>query len=170
MKETITFQISISFLPRQAMEAVAARFKRATAPFSELARVRLCESSGSDHSAAADNSLELEDLVDSFLFGTGEEIEEVEPEMKDDDDDNNDDEKKKKEEEENCERREMIHSLLKGGGAVLDEKLQTETEIACQRIGMLAGAEGFKRRLMRELRKRGLDAGMLLLSSHLLLY
>lgn len=145
------------------MEAVAVRFKRAMAPFSELARVRLCESSGSEHSAAADSSLELEDLVDSFLFDDGEEeAAELKPKVNDDDDDDEDEEMtEKNKEEKNYEEREMIHSLLRRGGVVLlDEKIRTEIELACQRIGMVPGTEIYKRRLMRELRKKGFDAGM----------
>ncbi|XXG53735.1 hypothetical protein AAC387_Pa03g1788 [Persea americana] len=146
------------------MEAVAVRFKRAMAPFSELARVRLCESSGSEHSAAADSSLELEDLVDSFLFDDGEEeAAELKPKVNDDDDDDDEDEEmtEKNKEEKNYEEREMIHSLLRGGGVVLlDEKIRTEIELACQRIGMVPGTEIYKRRLMRELRKKGFDAGL----------
>ncbi|XP_077211691.1 uncharacterized protein LOC143846955 [Tasmannia lanceolata] len=128
------------------MRDTPVKFKRVTAPLDEMATARLCESSGSEHSTS--NSPELSDLVDSFMEkGVEDETEEKRMESEDGSVDSD--------------RREILESLL----AVLPDsdhvllRVLAETEIACRNIGTVT-EEGFKRRLMRQLQDRGLDAGV----------
>ncbi|XP_077239979.1 uncharacterized protein LOC143880888 [Tasmannia lanceolata] len=133
------------------MAGIPVRFKRVTAPFDQMARARLCESSGSDHSAG--NSPELGDLVDLFME-EGEEDYEEKKEI----------EGRRAELEDefvDSDTKGMLESLL---GVVPDDdffrrRISDETEMACLSIGTERG-EGFKRRLMIQLRERGLDAGL----------
>ena len=144
---------------------MAMRFKRVSAAFDDVARARLCNSSGSDHSEE-ENSAELADLVDSFLERDADAIDLVE------------DEDRNMEMEErsdfdfdfafnfNSEKRwsdsftpEMLQSLI--GGDHDDDvkrKIRDELELKCRSLEN-SQAEGFKRQLMTLLRRRGFDAG-----------
>ncbi|KAA8524772.1 hypothetical protein F0562_011195 [Nyssa sinensis] len=137
------------------MAKIPVRCKRVTAAFDEIARARLCESSGSEHSAA-DNSEELSELLDSF-FETDDRVEDEE-------------EKKKREEEKSCsesesyctelETKEALISLTGGGeDGRMKQMICAETELACRSMGS-GSSEGFKRRVMSWLRQRGFDAGL----------
>ncbi|XP_058070795.1 uncharacterized protein LOC131219584 [Magnolia sinica] len=136
------------------MAGIPVRFKRVTAPLDDLARARLCESSGSEHSP--DNSPELADLVDSFMEreGGGEEGELWEAEEN----------KISGSEASACsdsDTREMLEGLLEVGvsdGDRVRRRIRAETEAAWRSIGTVS--EGFKRKLMGLLREKGLDAGI----------
>lgn len=139
---------------------MAMRFKRVSAAFDDVARARLCDSSGSDHSEE-DDSAELSDLVDSFLerdvieLQVGDEDGKMEEERSDFD-------------SENCWSdsltREMLQSLIGGddgnddGDDDVKRKIRDELEVKCRSLENCQ-AEGFKRRLMTLLRRRGFDAG-----------
>ncbi|KAF8409639.1 hypothetical protein HHK36_005717 [Tetracentron sinense] len=137
------------------------RFKRVAAAFDEVARARLCESCGSEHSS--DNSDDiLSDLVDSFLerddrFEADDEEEKTKREA----------ERNRSSESENywsdSETKEMLQSLLGGDVSDPDDEvkltIRAETELACRIIGN-SSSEAFKRRLMTRLRERGFDAGL----------
>ncbi|XP_059664648.1 uncharacterized protein LOC132310494 [Cornus florida] len=137
------------------------RLKGIWGVFDGVARVRLCENSGSEHSAAESLSADLSELVDSFLERERDErVEEVERM-----------EKKTLEEERggsewksNSETKEILMGLISGGGAgdgdgCVQQRIRTETEIAWRSVGS-GSSEGFKRRVMSLLRQRGLDAGL----------
>ncbi|KAK3038922.1 hypothetical protein RJ639_027550 [Escallonia herrerae] len=161
------------------MAMVPLRFKRITAAFDDLARARLCESSGSEHSAAESSAADLSDLVNSFLEREGNEVE-----LRDDEHEEETDKKKKKKkkkkssegeegvEPERCsfdsEAKEVLMSLV-GGGKVEEEgedsplkrMVCAEVEKACRSLlDQGVAAEGFKRRVMTSLRQRGFDAGI----------
>ncbi|OVA10059.1 Protein of unknown function DUF506 [Macleaya cordata] len=144
-----------------------ARFKRVAAAFDEVARARICESSGSEHSAD-DDSTDLSDLIESFM-------------ERDDDDEveggDHRNEGKKREKVKNgsdsenywsdSETKEMLQGLLgfdhglKEVDSDIKRRIRAETELACGFIGSSSSSEeGFKRRLMSRLRDRGLDAGL----------
>ncbi|KAJ9686591.1 hypothetical protein PVL29_015458 [Vitis rotundifolia] len=138
---------------------MAMRFKRVSAAFDDVARARLCDSSGSDHSEE-DNSAELSDLVDLFLerdvieLQVGDEDWKTEEERSDFD-------------SENCwsdsVTRQMLQSLIGGddgnGDDDVKRKIRDELEVKCRSLENCQ-AEGFKRRLMTLLRRRGFDAGL----------
>ncbi|KAF8410797.1 hypothetical protein HHK36_003334 [Tetracentron sinense] len=140
------------------MANIRFRFKRVEAAFNEVARARLCESSGSEHSV--ENSNDLSDLVDSFL----ERDDRVE----------GDEKEKKREKERNnssesesfwsdSETKEVLQNLLGSdvseGDNDVKRTIRAETELACRSIGN-GSSETFKRRLMSQLRERGFDAGL----------
>ncbi|KAA8520172.1 hypothetical protein F0562_014428 [Nyssa sinensis] len=130
------------------MAKIPVRFKRVTAIFDEVARARLCESSGSEH--LPENAMDLSDLVKSFIESDGKEI-------------NREKEGNHPESESFCSNSEMTDELRRLFGceddADVKRNLQFETEEACQVIGN-GSSPGFKRRLMTRLRERGFDAGL----------
>lgn len=139
---------------------MAMRFKRVSAAFDDVARARLCDSSGSDHSEE-DDSEELSDLVDSFLerdvieLQVGDEDGKMEEERSDFDSENL---------WSDSLTREMLQSLISGddgnddGDDDVKRKIRDELEVKCRSLENCQ-AEGFKRRLMTLLRRRGFDAG-----------
>ncbi|KAK3022007.1 hypothetical protein RJ639_045168 [Escallonia herrerae] len=161
------------------MAMVPLRFKRITAAFDDLARARLCESSGSEHSAAESSAADLSDLVDSFLEREGNEVELGHDEHEEDTDEKKKKKKKKKKssegeeglEPERCsfdsEAKEVLMSLVGGSGAEeegedgrVKRMICAEVEIACRSLlDEGTAAEGCKRRVMTSLRQRGYDAG-----------
>ncbi|KAI4295157.1 hypothetical protein MLD38_040592 [Melastoma candidum] len=134
---------------------VPERVKKAYVAFNEEVRLRLCESSGSEHSSSADSPTDLFDLVASFVEGEGE------PRA-----------------EEGLEGSIAWGVDGRGGCGGFDydtakdtlEKIFEwnedkrmilhEVEAACISIGHEENSPDFKRRLMGRLRKRSLDAGL----------
>lgn len=135
------------------MAKIPVRFKRVAAAFDELARARLCESSGSEHSA--ENSADLSDLIDSFMETDGR----VEGEQ-----DEEDELVKEKSNSGNgwsdSETKEMLRSLL-GCDESRGEDDDVKRTIRAEMEGIIGtrSSDGLKRQLMTRLRERGLDAG-----------
>ena len=140
------------------MARIPVRFGRVAAAFdADMARVRLCESSGSEHSA--ESSTDLSDLVKSFMERAGEgEEEEVAHHEKDHE------EVLENSECSDSEKREILQGLFAGseggdeGERNAREKIRGEVELACVPAGDSSLPE-FKRRLMTRLREKGFDAG-----------
>lgn len=138
------------------MARIPVRFQRVAAAFDEVARARLCESSGSEHSP--ESSTHLSDLVKSFMErgdGREGEDEEIQPEL----------EQKSGESEGYCsdsETREMLQSLFgdenSGDDDDVKRKIYAEAEAVYNLIGSKS-SRGSKRRLMTHLRDQGFDAG-----------
>lgn len=142
------------------MVKIPVKFTRVAAAFDEAAQGwRMCESSGSEHSAVEESSPDnLSDLVASFMEKDGNATELLSDE----------------EETEKCsveepwwsdydETADTLRDLL-GCNSSMDgakEAIRVEVELACRSIGneYEYSSEGFKRRLMSHLRERGLDAG-----------
>ncbi|PON34035.1 hypothetical protein PanWU01x14_347740 [Parasponia andersonii] len=146
------------------MARIPVRFHRVAAAFDEVARVRLCESSGSEHSVA-ESFTDLSNLVNSFIE-RGEawdgDVDEQQIQGQDqhreyegsDDDSWSDDQSEKKD---------MLRSLFGKNGEDDDDvkrKIYAEVESACEIGGGGREFQGFKRRLMTHLRDRGFDAGL----------
>ncbi|KAK2979019.1 hypothetical protein RJ640_013653 [Escallonia rubra] len=164
------------------MAVVPLRFKRITAAFDDLARARLCESSGSEHSAAESSAADLSDLVDSFLEREGNEVELGHDEHEEETDKKKKKTKKKKKkkssdgeegvEPERCsfdsEAKEVLMSLVGGGEAEEEGEDGRVKRMVCAEVEKAwrslldegAAAEGYKRRVMTSLRQRGFDAGL----------
>ncbi|KAI9161509.1 hypothetical protein LWI28_018121 [Acer negundo] len=141
------------------MARIPVKFKRVAAAFNEVAArgLRLCESSGSEHSASL---ADLSDLVNSFMEKdqyhggvvdhdhdeVGEELEEI---------------LQGKESGYWCdsERTKILKGLLECGDDGERLRIHGEIEIACRLAGDKS-SHGFKRRLMTLLRDRGFDAGL----------
>lgn len=132
------------------------RFQRVAAALDvDVARVRLCESSGSEHSL--ESSLDLTDLVKSFMErNEGEEDKGDQEDRLEIDDQSSD-----------SENREMLQGLLledqneddeDDGLQNVKKNIRGEVEIAYRLVGDKS-SPGFKRRLMTRLRQRGFDAG-----------
>ncbi|XP_054779446.1 uncharacterized protein LOC129287266 [Prosopis cineraria] len=150
------------------MARIPVGFERVAAAFdADIARMRLCESSGSDHSPESSNT-DLSDLVKSFMENNergdvggeeeargvndkgeeGDELIDVEK-----DDWSGSDEKKEK-----------LKSLFEGNEIDGDdrnakEKIRREVEVAYGSVGEKSSLE-FRRRLMSRLRGKGFDAGL----------
>ncbi|XWS19336.1 hypothetical protein CRYUN_Cryun31cG0006500 [Craigia yunnanensis] len=144
------------------MARIPVRFNRIAAAFNEAAKappVRLCESSGSDHSP--EDLTDLSDLVNSFIESNcSVETEEGKIELE-------------KENENDgsegywsdSETKDMLKSLV--GNNICDgnedddvkQKILVQTEIACWSAENMS-SEGFKRLLMSRLRDKGFDAGL----------
>lgn len=142
------------------MARIPGRFQRVAAAFDEVARVRLCESSGSEHSPES-SSTDLSILVNSFIErgeawngDGGEEIQREEEKIKNEgsDDESCSDESEKKD---------MLRKLFGQNDDVDDvkRKIYGEAEAACEILAEDTEFHGFKRRLMTHLRDRGFDAG-----------
>ncbi|KAM5588845.1 hypothetical protein ABKV19_007015 [Rosa sericea] len=145
-------------------DRIPVRFQRVAAAFDEGSRVRLCESSGSEHSAAAESVADLSDLVKSFIErgnyrgdsthsrDDGEEIERDSLEM---------DEELEGGYWSDSETKNTLQQLLdkNGGGDDVKENIVAEVEHACGVIGDRLDRE-FKRKLMAHLRHKGFDAGL----------
>ncbi|XP_057755363.1 uncharacterized protein LOC130974506 [Arachis stenosperma] len=130
---------------------IPARFERVAAAFDAdvAARMGHCESSGSEHSLVS--SIDLSDMVKSFLERNGEE--------KDHDEMGDEEEKVQTSSQLSyCEKRDMLQALLACGDYERD-MIRREAEIACAVVGITSSTD-FKRKLMSRLRKNGLDAGL----------
>lgn len=141
------------------MARIPVRFQRVAAAFdADVARVRLCESSGSEHSP--ESLTDLSDLVKSFMeknetTTTGEKEEEEE------EGGGVHEEELEKTEWSDSEKREMLQSFLYGKEDETDEderdakeKIRREVEVAFGLVG-----NNYKRRLISLLREKGFDAG-----------
>ncbi|KAK2412889.1 hypothetical protein QL285_048039 [Trifolium repens] len=113
---------------------IPVRFERLAAAFesNEVARVRLCESSGSEHSP--ENSADLSDLVKSFM-----EKNSVRAVLEEEEDG-------------------VVHD--KEDYEEVKEKIRREAEFAIQLVAGDKTSPGFKRLVMSRLRERGFDAGL----------
>lgn len=134
------------------MARIPVKFRRIVAAFNEGAKIRLCESSGSDHSP--DNSTDLSDLVNSF-------IERQNTTEEDEDHTESSDRKSEVSESDTnyLETRERLQSLLACDEEVI-QRIRAETQLACQYVGNSSSSKGhYKRQLMSRLRNRGFDAG-----------
>jgi len=127
------------------------RFERVAAAFEsdEVARVRLCESSGSEHSP--ESSTDLSDLVKSFLEKNSVRGEEdaVAFDKEDRDFEWYDYEEKK----------DILKEIFGDGDDIVKEKIRKEAELAIEIVGGDKSSPGFKRLVMSRLRERGFDAG-----------
>ncbi|MED6118610.1 hypothetical protein PIB30_004214 [Stylosanthes scabra] len=145
-----------------AAARIPVRFHRVAAAFdADVARVRLCESSGSEHSPP-ETFTDLSDLVKSFMESSDskacEMMEEEEHTVhgKEGDDD-------VVEERSECfdsEKMETLRDLFSRGD---DEKelIRREVEVAVARgIAGETSSPEFKRKLMSRLREKGFDAGL----------
>ncbi|XP_031279189.1 uncharacterized protein LOC116137647 [Pistacia vera] len=126
------------------------RFRRVAAAFDEVARARLCESSGSEHSPES-STTDLSDLVKSFLErdGVGGGYEE-------------EDERDQAETGNfwcDSEKIETLEGIFGDKNDCEKQRILAETEFACRLAGDWS-SESFKRRLMTHLRDRGFDAGL----------
>ncbi|TKY72221.1 hypothetical protein E2542_SST00960 [Spatholobus suberectus] len=144
------------------MARIPVRFQRVAAAFdADVARVRLCESSGSEHSP--ESLTDLSDLVKSFMEKNETEQEKAEVGGADHCEECHDEEELEKSPEcSDLEKREMLRSLLQGNGGDdgederdAKEKIRREVEVACGVVG-----KSSKRRLMSWLREKGFDAGL----------
>ncbi|KAF6159185.1 hypothetical protein GIB67_032802 [Kingdonia uniflora] len=143
------------------MAKIPFRYARVTAAFDEMARARLCESSGSEYSA--DSLTDLSDLVNSFI--------ERDDERSDGDEDKRECERESERKRSGSglagftfcsgpETKEMLHDLLQCDGYdQVKESIRVEVELAVRVLGT-GESDGFKRRVMNHLRERGLDAGL----------
>lgn len=134
------------------------RFERVAAAFHDVSRVRLGESSGSEHSP--ESFTDLSDLVNSFIERDGGAF------------DHRDHEKEAVEHEKDqnhaessdwsdSETKDTLQSLFgcdddDGGDR---EEIRAATELAIRGLIGDRSSPGFKRQLMARLRDRGFDAG-----------
>ncbi|RDX75116.1 hypothetical protein CR513_45047, partial [Mucuna pruriens] len=142
------------------MTRIPVRFQRVAAAFdADVARVRLCESSGSEHSP--ESLTDLSHLVKSFMEKNENEEEEEElgaVGFEEGHHNDNNEEELEKTELSDSKKREMLQSLFYGNeGDERDakEKIRREVEAATEVVG-----NNSKRRLMSCLRDRGFDAGL----------
>ncbi|KAE9594735.1 hypothetical protein Lalb_Chr18g0056911 [Lupinus albus] len=149
------------------MTRVPVRYNRVAEAFdADVARVRLCVSSGSEHSP--ENSTDLSDLVKSFMEKNNEEGERKSnihnEDHKKGGGGGDDDEEVEKSECSDSEKKEMLEGLFSGsdddeGERKVKEKIRREVEVACGIVGDFS-ITGFKRGLMTQLRDKGFDAGL----------
>lgn len=147
------------------MAKVPLKFKRVAAAFNEAARVRLCESSGSEH-YSPHNSTDLSDLVNSFL----------EREYRNQGADREDNTHQESNDQSillqesattywsDTETKDTLKNLLNNtteddDGDAVRQKILSETQRACDITGERS-SQGFKRRLMSRLRDAGFDASL----------
>ncbi|CAK8564433.1 unnamed protein product [Lathyrus sativus] len=127
------------------------RFERLAAAFEsdEAARVRLCESSGSEHSA--EDSPDLSDLVKSFMEKNSVREDSVVHDNDDGEFDWYDSEKK-----------EILQEIFgdDDDDYNVKEKIRREVEVAIELVAGDKSSPGFKRLVMSSLRERGFDAGL----------
>lgn len=144
------------------MVKVPTRFKKITAAFDDVARARLCESSGSEHSAAESNSdADLSDLVDSFLQITDDRNKDVVVGFKDIVEGGGDRDGTVESElgcyDDNCieaQNKEILMSLISDQDASKHMILQVMQMALCN-----SAISSSHRRTMSFLRHKGLDAG-----------
>jgi hypothetical protein len=129
---------------------IPVRFERLAAAFesNEVARVRLCESSGSEHSA------DLSDLVKSFM-----EKNSVRAVLEEEDGVVHDKEDCDFELNDYSEKKEILQEIFYAADDEVKEKIRREAEFAIQLVAGDKTSPGFKRLVMSRLRERGFDAG-----------
>ena len=147
------------------MARIPVRFERVAAAFNDSSsRVRLCESSGNEHSPAAESLIDLSDLVKSFIERDGRVVFYM-------DDDQVDQQQMEKDQHEHSnwsdsETKDMLQNLFGSNDDDDDDdsdpnvkqKIRAEVEFASGLIGDMS-CTGFKRQLMARLRDSGFDAG-----------
>ncbi|CAN6546771.1 hypothetical protein ACFX13_037898 [Malus domestica] len=138
----------------------AVRFQRVAAAFDEVARVRLCESSGSEYSAAGESFADLSDLVKSFIEGGDFEEGGDDQDVVRNEKEHLVDEKSEAGDWSDSETKNSLESLFYVKSDGLKKKIVTEVEVALAGIGDDNSSPGFKRRLMTHLRHKGFDAGL----------
>ncbi|XP_047313056.1 uncharacterized protein LOC124916386 [Impatiens glandulifera] len=165
------------------------RFKRVAAAFEdhEVVRARICsESSGSEHSPGDYGSMDLSDMVNSFMEleeekdncshednSVVDELDQEKREIINDDDDDNDDQKqpiRHRRSEESTEEMKADLRRLMGYNESVDgsvdpfkEKVRSEIERQLKAFDLAYDSpfpSEFKRSLMAALRERGFDAGL----------
>ncbi|KAK2412890.1 hypothetical protein QL285_048040 [Trifolium repens] len=132
------------------------KFERLAAAFEseEVARVILCESSGSEHSP--ESSTDLSDPVNSFMEKSsviavlGEEDAAV----------LHDKENRDFEWYDYSEKKEILQEIFDAADDEVKEKLRREVELAIQIVAGDKSSPGYKRLIMSSLRERGFDAGL----------
>jgi uncharacterized protein (TIGR01615 family) len=132
------------------------KFERLAAAFEsdEVARVILCESSGSEHSP--ESSTDLSDPVNSFMEKSsviavlGEEDAAV----------LHDKENRDFEWYDYSEKKEILQEIFDAADDEVKEKLRREVELAIQLVAGDKSSPGYKRLIMSCLRERGFDAGL----------
>jgi len=141
------------------MARIPVRFQRVAAAFdADVARVRLCESSGSEHSP--ESLTDLSDLVKSFMekneiTAEKEEVGGVIPFEEE-----RGEEQLEEAEWSDLEKMEMLRNLLSENveddedEREAKEKIRREVEAACGVVG-----NNSKRQLMSQMREKGFDAG-----------
>ncbi|XP_028791547.1 uncharacterized protein LOC114747393 [Neltuma alba] len=147
------------------MARIRVRFERVAAAFdADIARVRLCESSGSDHSPESSNT-DLSDLVKSFMEKNEMEGKEEVLGVNDDGEEGEDlCDVDKDEWSGSGEKKEKLKSLFEGIEVDEDdrnvkENIRRQVEAVYGSVGDKS-SPGFKRRLMTRLREKGFDAGV----------
>ncbi|KAK9050601.1 hypothetical protein SSX86_030429 [Deinandra increscens subsp. villosa] len=146
-----------SSFSQKYMAKIPMRFKRISAALDDDARARLCQSSGSEHSA---NSLtDLSDLVDSFFDGSDDGYDRGENDARSHPEETTAEYQKAESYygSDNSDAKEMLIDLI--GGDEDDRAIRAEIESVCQNFEN-SSSEGFKRRLMAVLQQRGFDAGL----------
>ncbi|CAK8564434.1 unnamed protein product [Lathyrus sativus] len=128
------------------------RFERIAAAFEsdEAVRMRLCESSGSEHSA--EDSPDLSDLVKSFMEKNSVREDSV---VHDNDDGEFD-------WYDYSEKKEILQEIFgdDDDDYNVKEKIRREVEVAIELVAGDKSSPGFKRLVMSSLRERGFDAGI----------
>ncbi|OIW00081.1 hypothetical protein TanjilG_26418 [Lupinus angustifolius] len=130
---------------------MARRFERVAAAFDD-ARMRLCESSGSEYSPHT-STHHLSYLVNSFMERGQVQLDHQHREVDDEDDD---------EDFQIMEKRKILLEGLFGGSDAdfkARQNIRTEIEIALGLVGSKSSSQ-FKRNFMSRLRERGFDAGL----------
>ncbi|XLS54100.1 hypothetical protein HN51_003855 [Arachis hypogaea] len=156
-----SFSNHVHVMMATAPPRIPVRFHRVAAAFdAEVARVRLCESSGSEHSPP-ETSKDLFDLVNSFMESSDKAREITEEEEQ-----SVNGEEGVVEERTDCfdsEKREMLQDLFAcGDGDDIERDLirrEVEAAVACGVVSKTNFPE-FKRKLMSHLREKGFDAGL----------
>ncbi|XP_050214422.1 uncharacterized protein LOC126665624 [Mercurialis annua] len=144
------------------MAKVPVKFKKMSAMLNEAARMRFCESSGSEHYSPENSADDLSDLVNSFIESTNTDVDTAQSNNTNSRDDEDDDSTR---ESQVC-LAETNRKLVKLLNKHEDEndmrnKIRAQTEIACGIIGETSPrSHGFKRKLMSHLRELGIDAGI----------
>ncbi|XP_022714440.1 uncharacterized protein LOC111274050 [Durio zibethinus] len=145
------------------MARIPVRFNRIAAAFDEAARappVRLCESSGSDHSP--EDLTDLSDLVNSFIESNcGVETDEGKINEQEKENENDGSEGYRSDSETKDTLKSLMGNNICDGNEDADvkHKILLQTEIACGSVKDVS-SEGFKRQLMSRLRDQGFDAGL----------
>ncbi|OMO64768.1 hypothetical protein COLO4_31871 [Corchorus olitorius] len=142
------------------MARIPVRFNRIAAAFNEAARappVRLCESSGSDHSP--EDLTDLSDLVNSFIESNCGVIEtdEAGKIMEQEKDNENEGSEGYWSDSET---KDMIKNLVcNEQDDDVKQNIRVQTELICDSIEDMS-SDGSKRQLMSRLREKGFDAGL----------
>ncbi|XVF27985.1 hypothetical protein REPUB_Repub14bG0156700 [Reevesia pubescens] len=146
------------------MSRIPARLNRIAVAFNEAAAkapMRLCQSSGSEHSP--EDFADLSDLVNSFLErGCEVETDEGKIDQEDEEEEQDDHDGYWSEIETKRELLSLLSNAHDDNQEELDlkQKIGKETELACEMILGDWSSEDFKRQLMSHLRDKGFDAGL----------